>query len=167
MSCWFYKNNNEVFERSLSTGPMVCATNKKKQCSRHQTLTRSTHKYLTNITLPPPSHTHTHTHTHTQTYPKVTQSWLVGDREKVSPELRFEDRQTFSMSLRERDIVPDQWKNRCTVLSTLYNCSEYGRCKCQQRSGECMIGCTALGGQTDEELCQWSNCSNLAFYSAL
>ena len=43
---------------------------KETQSSRHQKLTCSTHKYLTNITLPPPSHTHTYTcaHAHTCTH---------------------------------------------------------------------------------------------------
>ena len=87
--------------------------------SRHQKLTRSTHKYLTNITLPPPSHkrkhthththvhmhapTHTHTHTHTHTRAHIIPRLLkvkaclrelksiwVGDREKVSLLLRSE-----------------------------------------------------------------------------
>ena len=35
---------------------------------KDQKLTRRTHKCLTNITLPPPSHTHTHTHTHARTH---------------------------------------------------------------------------------------------------
>ena len=50
-------------------------SNKKTQSSRHQKLTRSTHKCLTNITLPPPLHTHintlTHTHTHTHTHTRA------------------------------------------------------------------------------------------------
>ena len=45
----------------------VQQSNIKTQSSRHQKLTRSTHKCLTNITLSPPSRTDTHTHTHTHT----------------------------------------------------------------------------------------------------
>ena len=116
------KNNNEVFERPFSIEPKARTTNIQTKSSRHQKLTRSAQKCLTNITLPPPSHTHTHTYTHTRApacthththtcscarahiFPRSLKACLrelksIGekDRKKVSLQLRFEGRQSLSM----------------------------------------------------------------------
>ena len=91
----------------------------------------------------------------------------VRNRRRMSLQLRFEGRQSLSMSHREREFVPDGRTNE-RKGTLFYVCSEYGRCECQQRGGECVMGCTVKGGQTDkEEQCQWSRCSSLVFYSAL
>ena len=84
------------------------------------------------------THTHTHTYTHTHTHTRartrthisqITQRMFrelksigVGDREKVSFQLRFEGRQSFSMSHRERDIVPDGRTNvrKCALFLELF-----------------------------------------------
>ena len=69
----------------------------------------------------------------------------------MSLELRFEGRQSLSMSHREREIVPDVRTDERRVVLSLELFTEHRRCECQQRSRECMMGCTVLGCPTDKE----------------
>ena len=78
------------------------------QSSRHQKLTCSTRKYLTNITLPPPSHTHTHAHI----FPRL----LKHVQESLNQqEYEIEKRWVFSW-----DLKADKVWACCTEKGRLY-----------------------------------------------
>ena len=117
-------------------------------------------------------HARTHAHTQTHTYfPNLLKAaWRqlksigAGDREKVSWAKIWRQTKFEYVALRKGDCSrwKDQWKKRHATLGTFYICSEYGRCECQQRSGECVMECIVQAGRTDqEEQCQWSRCSKL------
>ena len=58
------------------------------------------------------AHTHMlHTHAFLKAYSRELKSIGVGDREKVSLQLRFEGRQSWSVSHRKREIIPDGGTN--------------------------------------------------------
>ena len=104
---------NEVFECPFSTEPKVRTTNNKTK-RRKVPDTKNSHAAHTNVSLTSPS-LHLHIHTHTRTNVSQIYSWGwrqlkpigVGDREKVSLELRFKGGKRLSMSHREKKIVPD------------------------------------------------------------
>ena len=79
----------------------------------------------------------------------------------------------MSMSHSEREIVPEGRTNErkgalsFELITSVLNI--YATCECQQRSGECVMGCAVYGGRTDKSSASdniVTNCSNLAFYFA-
>ena len=133
-------------------------------------------------------HTHTHTHSHIHTgarahthiFPRLLKACLrelkligVGDRKKVNLQLRFEGRQSLSMSHREREIVPDGRNNeRIGALSfepftSVRNTEDAN----DSRGAESAwwdvqlkeVGQIRRSSDSDHVV---ANCSNLVFYSA-
>ena len=77
----------------------------------------------------------------------------VRDRAKSALSCDWKEDEVQHLAQRKGDCSREreQRKKRRAILVISCVCSEYERCDCQQRSGECVTGCTVHGSRTGKE----------------